>query len=60
MDDENHPINEQILELTLNTPVNELMVLCETIVDFKNLKDIMASISLKPWNTKNGRVSLKD
>ncbi|XP_050890337.1 uncharacterized protein LOC127095731 [Lathyrus oleraceus] len=30
---------EGIPELTLNTHVNELTVLCETIVDFKNLKD---------------------
>lgn len=39
MDDENHLVMEGISELTLNTLVNELMVLCETIVDFKNLKD---------------------
>ena len=26
-------------ELTLNTPVDELMILCKTIVDFKYLKD---------------------
>ncbi|KAI5436480.1 hypothetical protein KIW84_022830 [Lathyrus oleraceus] len=39
MDDENHPIMEGILELTLNTLVNELMMLCETIMDFKNLED---------------------
>lgn len=30
---------EEILELTLNIPVDDLMVLCETIMDFKNLKD---------------------
>ena len=30
---------EWIPELTLNTPVDELMVLCETIVDFKNMKN---------------------
>ena len=40
MADENHPVMEGIPELTLNIPVDELMVLCETIVDFKNLKDI--------------------
>ena len=38
MADENNPIMEGILELTLHTPVNELMVLFETIVEFKNLK----------------------
>lgn len=37
--DENHPVMEGIPELTLNIHVDELMVLCETIVDFKNLKD---------------------
>lgn len=39
MADENHPVMEGIPELTLNAPVNDLTVLCETIVDFKNLKD---------------------
>lgn len=37
--DENHPVMEGIHELTLNIPVDELMVLCETIIDFKNMKD---------------------
>lgn len=36
---ENHPVMEGILELTLNILIDELMVLGETIVDFKNLKD---------------------
>lgn len=39
MADENHPIMEGIHELTLNNTVNELMVLSETIVDIKILKD---------------------
>lgn len=30
---------EGIPELTFNIPVDDLMVLCETIVHFKNLKD---------------------
>lgn len=30
---------EGLLEITLNTHVDELMVLCETIIDFKKLKD---------------------
>ena len=36
---ENHHVMEGIPEIILNTPVEELMVLCETMVDFKNLKD---------------------
>ena len=39
MDDENHPVMEGIHELTLNTPVDELMVLCDPIIDFKTVKD---------------------
>lgn len=39
MDDENHPVMEGSPELTLHTPVDELMILCETIVVFKNIKD---------------------
>lgn len=39
MASENNPIMEGIPKLTLNTPVNKSMVLCGTIVDFKNLKD---------------------
>lgn len=39
MDDENHLIMEGIHVLTLNTLVDELMVLCEPIMDFKNVKD---------------------
>ena len=39
MVDENHPVMEGIPELTLNTPVDELMLLCQTIMDFKNLKE---------------------
>lgn len=38
MANENNPIMEGIPELTLHTLVNELMTICETIVDFKNLK----------------------
>lgn len=30
---------EWIPKLTLNTPIDELMFICETIVDFKNMKD---------------------
>lgn len=59
MDDENNPIMEGIPELTLHTHVNDLMVLYETIVDFKNLKKTV-SISMKPWNFKVGKPSLKD
>ena len=39
MADENHHVIEVIPKLTLYTCVNELTVLYETIVDFKNLKD---------------------
>lgn len=39
MADENHPVIEGLPELTLNIPVHELMVLCDTTMDFKNLKD---------------------
>lgn len=39
MADENHHVLEGIPELTLHTPMSELIVLCETIFDFKNLKD---------------------
>lgn len=59
MADENNPIMEGIPELTLHTHANELIVLCETIVDFKNLKK-MGLISLKPWNFKVGKPSLKE
>lgn len=55
MADENYPILEGIPELTLHTPVNELMVLCETIVDFKNLKDngfdFSETFELQGWKT---------
>lgn len=37
--DENHSVMIGILEITLNILVEELMVLNETIVYFKNLKD---------------------
>ncbi|XP_050889238.1 uncharacterized protein LOC127094448 [Lathyrus oleraceus] len=39
VDDEKYPVIEGLPEITLNTFVDELMVLCETIVNFKNLKD---------------------
>ncbi|XP_050897540.1 uncharacterized protein LOC127104400 [Lathyrus oleraceus] len=46
---------EGIPELTLHTPVNELIVLCETIVDFKNLKDndfdFTETLNVQGWNT---------
>lgn len=58
MTDENHLVMKGISKLTLNTYVDELMFLYETIVDFKNLKD-NGSIFLKHWNSKDERVSLK-
>lgn len=46
---------EGIPELTLHTPINELIVLCETIVDFKNLKDndfdFTETLNVQGWNT---------
>ncbi|KAI5412338.1 hypothetical protein KIW84_057134 [Lathyrus oleraceus] len=55
MADENNPIMEGIQELTLHTSVNELMVLCETIVDFKKLKDndfdSSETLELHGWKT---------
>lgn len=39
VDGENHPVMEGLPEIILNTLVDELLVLCETIVDFKSLKD---------------------
>lgn len=55
MDDENNPIMEGMPELTLHTPVNELTMLCETIVDFKNLKengfDFSETMELQGWKT---------
>ncbi|XP_050876630.1 uncharacterized protein LOC127080344 [Lathyrus oleraceus] len=36
---ESNTMLEGIPELTLHTPINELTMLCETIVDFKNLND---------------------
>ena len=59
MVDENNPIMEGIPELTLHTLVNELMALCETIVDLKNLKDNNFDFS-EPWNFKVGKPSLRD
>lgn len=50
---ESNPVLEGIPELTLHTPVNELMLLCETIVDFKNLKendfDFSETLELQGW-----------
>lgn len=44
---------EGLPELTLNTLVDELMVLCETIVEFKNLKDkffdFSKTLELQRW-----------
>ncbi|XP_050897261.1 uncharacterized protein LOC127104091 [Lathyrus oleraceus] len=55
MVDENNPIMKGIPELTLHTPVNELMVLCETNVDFKNLKyngfNFSETLELQGWKT---------
>lgn len=46
---------EGIPELTLNTHVDELMVLCETIVDFENLKEIgfdfFETLAFQGWNS---------
>lgn len=46
---------EGIHELTIHTPVNELTMLCETIVDFKNLKDngfdFTETLNVQGWNT---------
>lgn len=45
---------EGIPELTLHSPVNELTVLCETIMDFKNLKengfDFTKTLNIQGWN----------
>lgn len=53
MADENYPVMEGIPELTLNTPINELMVVYETIVDFKNLKhngfDFSKTLEFQGW-----------
>lgn len=55
MADENHPVLEGIPVLTLHTPVSELMMLCETNIDFKNLKnngfDFSESLELQGWKT---------
>lgn len=55
MADENNPLMEGIPELTLHTTVNELMVLWETVVDFKNLKDngfdFSKTLDLQGWKT---------
>lgn len=52
--DENHLVMEGISEITLNTPVEELIVLCQTIVDFKNLKDndfnFTETLEFQGWN----------
>lgn len=46
---------EGIHELTFHSPVNELTVLCETIVDFKNLKensfDFTKTLDVQGWKT---------
>lgn len=51
----NNPTLKGISELTIHTPVNELMVLCETIIDFKNLKengfDFTETLGLQGWKT---------
>lgn len=52
---ESNTILERIPELTLHTPMNELMVLCETIADFKNLKengfDFTKTLDIQGWKT---------
>ncbi|KAI5444921.1 hypothetical protein KIW84_013267 [Lathyrus oleraceus] len=46
---------EGIPELTLNTHVDELMVLCETTVDFENVKengfDFFDTLAFQGWNS---------
>lgn len=46
---------EGIPELNLHTPINELTVLWETIVDFQNLKDnnfdFTETLNVQGWNT---------
>lgn len=53
--DENHPVIEVLSEITLNTPVEEIMVLNEIIVDFKNLTDndfdFFETLAFQGWNT---------
>lgn len=53
--EEINPVMEGIMKITLNTPVDELMVLCETIVDFKNLKDngydFFETLELQGWKS---------
>lgn len=53
--EEINPIIEGILEITLNSHVNELLVLCETIVDLKNLKDndfdFSETLELQGWKS---------
>lgn len=55
MFDENHLVLEGIPELTFNTHVDELMVLFEKIVDFKNLKgngfDFFETLAFQGWNS---------
>lgn len=55
MVDESNPILEGIPKLTLHSPVNDLMVLYETIVDFNNLKengfDFFETLELQGWKT---------
>lgn len=50
---ESNTMLEGLPELTLHTPINELMVLYETIVDFKNLKendfDFTKTLELQGW-----------
>lgn len=52
---ESNTILEGIPELTLHTPVNELTVLCETIVDFKDLKEkgfhFTKTMDIQCWKT---------
>lgn len=54
-DNEINPILEGIPKLTFHTHVNELMVLCETIIDFENLKengfDFSETLDLQGWKT---------
>ncbi|KAI5444935.1 hypothetical protein KIW84_013276 [Lathyrus oleraceus] len=58
---ESNNMLEGIPELTLHTPFNELTVLCETIVDFKNLKennfDFTDTLNVQGWNAFFERIT---
>ena len=52
---ESNNMLEGIPELTFHTSVNELTMLCETIIDLKNLKDncfdLTEELRLQGWET---------